>query len=121
MITALFSYGGRPTAFDIHQQMFDEDGEYLEEAAFRYRRELEELFEASVEAKTLEDEGIEPGWVDILMDLAMRYQGVTLTQMSATDLRTILFDLIPRKISAKSEQAPEAIRRVSALLDFPAA
>lgn len=97
-------------AFDIHQQVFDEDGEYFEEAAFQYRRELEALFEASVEAQTLRDEGIEPGWVYHLMDLGMSYQGVTPAQLSATDLRIILFDLIPRKISAKSEQAPEAIR-----------
>lgn len=105
-------------AFDIHQQVFDEDGEYFEEAGFRYRKELEALFEASVEAKTLEDEGIEPRWVYNLMDLGMSYQGVTPAQMSATDLRIILFDLIPRKISAKSEQAPEAIREFQLFWTF---
>ena len=38
--------------------------------------------------------------------------------MSATDLRTILFDLIPRKISAKSDQAPEAIREFQLFWTF---
>jgi hypothetical protein len=52
------------------------------------------------------------------MDLGMRYQGVTPAQMSATDLRIILFDLIPRKISAKSEQAPEAIREFQLFWTF---
>lgn len=97
-------------AFDIYQQVFDEDGEYLEETASQYCQELEELFESSIEAQTLRDEGIESGWVYHLMYLGMNYQGVTPAQMSATDLRIILFNLIPRKISAPAEQASEAIR-----------
>src|ERR1041384_2145648 len=97
-------------AFDIHQQVFDEDGLCLDQAAFQYRRELEELFEASVEAQTLRDEGIRPGWAYSLMELGMSYQGVTPAQMSSTDLRIILFDLIPRKISAKADQVPKFIR-----------
>ena len=60
--------------FAIDQPVFDpESGEYLEEVAFQYREELESLFEASVEGKRLEDEGIQPGWVDILLDLGIGY------------------------------------------------
>src|SRR6266480_4783548 len=96
-------------AFDIHQQVFDEDGEYLEKEAFQYREELMKLFVASAEGKTLQDEGIEPGWADMMMDLGMGSQSVTPAQMSETDLRIILFNLIPRKISAPGDQAREAI------------
>jgi hypothetical protein len=76
------------------------------------------LFEASVEGKTLEDEGIEPGWVDMMLDLGMGYQAVTPAQMSAIDLRTILFELIPRKISATSDQVPDAIREFQLFWTF---
>jgi len=105
-------------AFDIQQRVFDEDGEYLEETAFRYRDELMDLFEASDEGKTLEHEGIEPGWADIMMDLGMGYQAVTPAQMSETDLRIILFSLIPRKISAPASQAREAIRELQLFWTF---
>jgi len=105
-------------AFDIQQRVFDEDGEYLEEAAFRYRDELMDLFEASDEGKTLENEGIEPGWADTMMDLGMGYQAVTPAQMSETDLRIILFSLIPRKISAPASQAREAIRELQLFWTF---
>ena len=32
-------------AFDIYQPVFDQDGEYLEDAAMRYREQLMELFD----------------------------------------------------------------------------
>ncbi|BCL81057.1 hypothetical protein ccbrp13_35220 [Ktedonobacteria bacterium brp13] len=60
--------------FNIHQPVFGkESGEYLEKAALRYREELEALFEASVEGKTLADEGIQPGCSDTMMDLGINY------------------------------------------------
>jgi hypothetical protein len=105
--------------FDIHQPVFDKvSGEYLEEAALQYREELETLFEASVEGKTLEDEGIQLGWVDRMMDLGIGYLEVTPARMSAADLRTILFDLIPRKISAPADDAPGAIRELQLFWTF---
>jgi hypothetical protein len=36
-------------AFDIDERVFDEDGEYLEETAFRYQETLMERFVASPE------------------------------------------------------------------------
>ena len=105
-------------AFDIHQKVFDEDGEYLEKEAIQYREDLMELFAASVEGKTLLDEGLEPGWSDMMMDLGMGYQSATPAQMSETDLRTVLFNLIPRKISAPPEQASEAIRELQLFWTF---
>jgi hypothetical protein len=53
-----------------------------------------------------------------MMDLGMGYQAVTPAQMSETDLRTILFSLIPRKISAPASQAREAIRELQLFWTF---
>jgi len=105
--------------FDIHQPVFEkESGEYLEEAALRYREELEAFFEASVEGKMLSDEGIQPGWSDTVVDLGIHYLQATPAQMSAADLRTILFQVVPRKISATADEAPEAIRELQLFWTF---
>lgn len=102
--------------FAIDQAVFDpENGEYLEEVALQYREDLESLFESSVEGKRLEEEG---GWVDILLDLGIGYLQVTPAQMSAADLRTILFELIPRKISAPADDIPAAIRELELFWTF---
>lgn len=52
---------------NIHQQVFNEDGEYLEKEGQRYRDQLVALFEASPEAQELQSEGIEPGWTSMLL------------------------------------------------------
>jgi hypothetical protein len=105
-------------AFDIYQPVFDQDGEYLEDAAMRYREALMELFAVSVEGKTLLDQGIELGWADTMMDLAIGYESVTPAQMSETDLNTILLNLIPRKVSATPDQAREVIRELQLFWAF---
>jgi hypothetical protein len=105
--------------FDIHQPVFDkESGDYLEDVAIQYREELVALFEASVEGKILEDEGIEPGWADIVIDLGINYMQVTPAQMSAPYLRTILFQIIPQKIAASASEVPEAIRELQLFWTF---
>src|SRR5579859_4914174 len=105
--------------FDIHQPVFDkESGDYLEDVAIRYREELEALFDASAEGKILKDEGIEPGWIDVMIDLGINYMQVTPAQISAPHLRTILFQIIPRKISADADDIPEAIHELQLFWTF---
>ncbi len=48
-------------AFDIRQPVFNEDGDYLEEAAFDYRKQLMDLFAASPEGQALLDQGNDLG------------------------------------------------------------
>lgn len=106
--------------FDIHRRVFEkESGQDVEQAAFQYREELLALFDTSVEGKTLANEGIESaGWADIMMDLGADYLRVTVAQMSVDDLRMILFELIPRKITAEADQASEAIRELQLFWTF---
>ena len=87
--------------FNINQSVFSRDGEYLEKPAMRYREQLLEMFSQSPEWKALEEEGIEPGgWADMVMEYGMGYPGVTPAQMSAADLREVLFEIFPRKAGA---------------------
>ena len=105
--------------FNIHQSVFSRDDEYMEKAAMRYREQLLQLFEQSTEGKALEEEGIEPGgWADMMMEYGMGYPGVTPAKMSAADLREVLFEIFPRKVSALPEVAPEVIRELRAFWQF---
>ena len=105
--------------FDIHQMIFDADGLPLERVAREYQDELVDLFERSPEGQALLEEGCCYGnWAEIMLDLGQNYLGLTPPKMSAKDIREILFDLIPRKISALAEQAPEIIRELQAFWSF---
>src|SRR5712691_4058528 len=105
-------------AFDIYQQVLDRDGLQLERKAGPYLDQLMELFVQSPEGQKLLSEGIEPGWASMMMDFGMNYLSVTPPHMSPDGLREILFDLIPRKVSASADEAPEIIREWQAFWTF---
>ena len=73
------------------------------------------MFEQSPEGQALCNEGLEPGWARMMLEFGMHYLGVTPPQMSPDDVRAILFDLFPRKVSASADEAPDII------IDFPLA
>jgi hypothetical protein len=85
-------------AFDIYQKIVNEDGEPIEKKAGAYRQQLFELFVESPEGQALIDEGIQPGWADMMMDYGINYLGVTPPKMSSGNLSEILFDLFPSKV-----------------------
>ena len=104
--------------FNIQQPVFDADGEYLEEAAERYREVLMERFEASAEGQDLVRQGGTVGWADTLMDLGMGYLEVTPATMTAEQLKTILFELFPRKVSAEPGCGQEIVAELQAFWRF---
>ncbi len=104
--------------FNIHQQVFDRNGMLLEKKASQYQDQLVQLFEQSPEGQALWNEGLEPGWASMMLDFGMNYLSVTPPQMSPDDLRAILFDLFPRKVSASAEEAPAIIRELQAFWQF---
>ena len=104
--------------FNIHQQVFDRDGMPLEKKANQYKDHLVQLFEQSPEGLALWSADIEPGWAGMLLDFGIDYLGVTPPQMSPDNVREILFDLIPRKVSATAEEAPEIIHELRAFWIF---
>jgi len=106
-------------AFDVYERLFDEDGEYEEEATFRYREELHELFVASPEGQELvRQQGIVKGWADIFMDYGIRYLRRTPAEMSLDEVEEVLFDLFPRKVSADPESGEEIVHELQAFWTF---
>src|SRR5258708_1527731 len=104
--------------FDIQQDIFDENGERIEDAAEQYQDQLVELFKESPEGQELINEGDSVGWVYSMMDYSINYLGVTPALMSASDLREILFDIFPAKVSVEPDAAPEIIRELRAFWKF---
>src|SRR6266496_4887737 len=104
--------------FDIRQRVLDRDGMPREKIAHQYKEQLMELFEQSPEGQTLHDEGIESGWASMMLDFGLDYLGKTPPQMSPGDLREILFDLFPRKVSAEADEAPDIIRELQLFWQF---
>ncbi len=105
-------------AFDIHQKVFDRNGELLEKKSIQYREQLLQLFEESPEFQALLDEGIDPGWTSMLLDYGIDYLGVTPPQMTPDSLREILFEIFPRKVTADANEAPAVIRELQAFWQF---
>jgi hypothetical protein len=104
--------------FNIRQPVFDRDGLLREKVAEQYKEQLAKLFIESPEGQALIKEDIEPGWSDMMVDFGMNYLGVTPATMSPDELREILFDLFPRKVSAEADESPEVIRELQYFWKF---
>ncbi len=104
--------------FNIRQSVFERDGLLREKVAEQYKEQLAKLFIESPEGQALLKEDIEPGWSDMMVDFGMNYLGVTPATMSPGELREILFDLFPRKVSAEADEAPEVIRELQYFWKF---
>ena len=105
-------------SFDIQQPVFSPDGEYLEDAAIRYREALMEGFAESAEGEDLVGQGGTLGWADTLMELGMGYLGVTPAVMTAEDMQEVLFELFPRKVSAEPGCGQEIVSELRAFWKF---
>ncbi len=106
-------------AFNIRQNLFDRDGMILEKKAAQYENQLIELFIQSPEAQALQEEDSHPGfWVHSLIDYGMQYQSVSPASMSPDDIRELLFEIFPQKVSADADEAPQAIRELRAFWQF---
>jgi hypothetical protein len=104
--------------FNIHQKVVNSYGESDEKKTAAYREQLIDLFVESPEAQALFDEGIRLSWADMMMDYGFGYIGVTPAQMTPANLREILFEIFPRKVSAEPDEAPDIIRELQAFWKF---
>jgi hypothetical protein len=103
--------------FNIHQNIFDNYDGYSEEVE-QYHDQLVALFNASPEAQILEDEGITANWTSMLLEYELSYLGITPPQMTKSFLQELLLEIIPRKVSAPAEDAPEIIREMQLFWTF---
>jgi hypothetical protein len=104
--------------FDIQQRVFDTQGEYLEDAAIRYREQLMDRFVASPEGQELVRQGGAVGWADTFMDLGIAYLGVTPPAMTPEQLEDVLFELFPRKVSTEPGSGQEIVHELHAFWTF---
>ena len=91
------------------------DGDDLDEGR---RAELEDelvrRFAESTEARELDD----VHWCRTIMDLAASHLGVTIASVGAPELREILFELVPRKVSVAASAAGEIVAECRAFFAF---
>jgi hypothetical protein len=106
-------------AFDIHFEPFDpETGEFDEEELSKFHDELLKLFAESPEGKELESQGKDITLPSIMIDYVFQYFDVQISTMTRTDLRTILYHLIPEKVSIPAESAGEIIEVLRGFWQF---
>ena len=106
--------------FDIYglenyQDKWDDWDEALED----YIDNLMELFVDSPEAEAYYEQYDDIGWSAQLISLGFTYQEVTLPEMTASDIESILFSHFPRKISLlSSDDADDVIPELIALWQY---
>jgi hypothetical protein len=104
--------------FDIHQPIYDPDGEIDGERVETYIAGLMEEFVASAEAQPVFDQYGNGGWPALMMEYAINYPGVTPPEMSLADFNEVVFELFPRKVSTEPESAPAIVAELRAFWHF---
>lgn len=100
--------------FDVHQAIFDEDGECDDEAFAAYVSGLLDAFEASPEGAKLGG----AAWMDIVLNFGRSFFGATVANLQPGDFGEIVWDIIPRKVSCESAQGPGIVRELRAFWTF---
>ena len=84
------------------------------QARGRLNDKLLRAFSASPEANALD--GVQ--WCDLVLDYAATYFGATVATLGPNELREILFDVFPRKVSVIASKAPEIVDECRAFYAF---
>jgi hypothetical protein len=103
-------------SFDINDDFFDEDGGFDEDGFTAWSEHLQSEFVKSPEFKNLPDGDY--GFIDCVLNYAVRYTGEMPTTMSVLDLEEILFGVVPRKVMAESEDAECIVLELNAFFRF---
>src|SRR5574341_163543 len=104
--------------FDIHQPIFNRNGELDEKKADRYLNQIVKQYESTPEVRALIAEGEYGDSAGTFIEFGIRYLGLTPPEMTSDDLLEILFGLFPRKLSTPPEAAPYIMRELQALWIF---
>ena len=93
-------------------------GEIQEKEAREYLDNAARAFERSDEGKGLTKPIVRNGYVHNFLELGLHSLGVTVDSMTLQDVREILLEIYPRKVSMGSEDCQEALDEVSAFWKF---
>ncbi len=103
--------------FDFRQELIEE-GEIDEAAASSYAEELSQRFAESPEGAALAGRGVVPGdYLDMFLDYALRYIGVSPAEMDTSDIRETL-NVMAEKVTARPEDFDRAIPELEGFCDF---
>lgn len=101
-------------AFDIHQPIFDDDGE-CDEAEFQaYLEAFIDAFRTSPEGAALP----EVDWVDSVAEYARSYFSATLATLQPGEFDEIVWEIFPRKVSVDPAEGAAIIRELRAFWTF---
>jgi hypothetical protein len=95
--------------FDIHQSIFDKDGEIDFDQVAKYIDGLTSDFKSSFEGEFHIGVYGHFGWSASMMDLSINYLSCTPATMSLSDFEQVLYGLFPRKVSVEAERAGEIV------------
>jgi hypothetical protein len=104
--------------FDIHQSIFDEVGEGDSERRQVYLDGLLGAFVKSAEAQELGPEARPGHYSDMFLRYDFDYLGVPVPELSESDAREVLFELIPRKVSIEPIKAHAIVVELRAFFTF---
>lgn len=104
--------------FRIDAPIFDDDGDWDDDRYDDYVDGLMEQFASSPEAAPVIERYGGVHWTANMVYYGTSYIGETPATMSAGDLREIVFELFPRKISCDPQDAEETIAELRAFWQF---
>ena len=93
-------------------------GEMQEKEASEYLDNAARAFERSDEGKGLAKPIVRNSYVHNFLELGLHSLGVTVDSMTLQDVREILLEIYPRKVSMGSEDCQEALDEISAFWKF---
>lgn len=102
--------------FDFSPDLIDEDGEFDQDEVDAYFETLQEQFEESSECASLSDQ--DHSYLSLLLSFGLDYFRALPTTLLEGELREILFDLIPRKVTMEADEAAPLVREFRAFFRF---
>lgn len=96
--------------FDVHQPIFNPNGELDNDARAAYQQALIKQFHASPEGQAYFQGNDAPNtWTDVFLTCAATHGGVTPPQMTVADFDHVLLDIFPRQVSTTADSAASFI------------
>jgi hypothetical protein len=105
-------------SFDIHADLFDEGSGFDEDAGEDYEEDLAELFEASPEGQAVAAQGVELGFAGMIVHYLLRYEGVSVPEMTDLQFETVIYETIPAKVTVEPSEARAMILEARAFCRY---
>jgi hypothetical protein len=105
-------------AFDIHADLFGDRTGLHEGAADDFERNLARLFEESPEGQAVAAQGVAPGFARMIVHYLLRYEGVSVPEMTALQFETVIYETVPAKVTVEPSEARAMILEARAFCHY---